>query len=205
MKATADECPILFSGPMVRAILDGRKTQTRRIVKPRRDMHFGVLLAPHELAGEVNAGDYDNSPYGEPTGRLWVRETWQHSNYPLGPYDKSCHVFYRADYHDDPHGPDGELSPEGKYRTWRPSIHMPRSACRIVLEIRSMRIERLQAITPNDCIAEGAWKIEDRELGRGSAAVEAYRTLWEQLNGQGSWDTNPWVWVIEFRRVEPQQ
>lgn len=114
------ERPILFSAPMVRAILAGAKTQTRRVVKDRH-----IDAAPPACLFQWLR---ERCPYGQPGDRLWVRETWQHANFPFGPYDDSCQVFYRADYMDDPHGPDGEKSPEGKYRNWKPSIHMPRSA-----------------------------------------------------------------------------
>lgn len=220
-----NERPILFSGPMVRAILSGTKTQTRRAVKPQpvpvQPQGAGILSAlyrqgdyqwPDKVVGcstiscKPNGPDgwaHEHSPYGKTGDRLWVRETWQHSNHPLGPYDESCSVFYRADYLDDPHGPDGERSPEGKYRTWRPSIHMPRAACRIVLEITAVRVERLQDISTEDAIAEGT------RGGHGSipgypynaTPQEHFQHVWESINGPGSWAVNPWVWVIEFRRV----
>lgn len=206
------ERPILFSGPMVRAILEGRKTQTRRCLTPQptREQAFvggmardcWVFKDTAEPAGWLM---HNMCPYGKPGDRLWVRETWQHSNFPLGPYDESCSVSYRADYLDDPHGPDGERSPEGKYRTWRPSIHMPRAACRIVLEITAVRVERLQEISEADAAAEGT------PGGHGSIpgypynamAAEHFQHVWEEINGPGSWAVNPWVWVIEFRRVAP--
>ena len=168
---------ILFSAPMVRALLDGTKTQTRQVVKPQP---IEVLAQPGEgktpswaivnrppatgvCVNEHGNEDWLRSPYGQPGDRLWVRETWQHSNWPAGPYDDSCDVFYRADYMDDLHGPDGEHSPEGKYRTWRPSSNMPRSASRILLEIVSVRVERLQDISAADVVAEG---VEPHEVGQ---------------------------------------
>ncbi|UTV56389.1 hypothetical protein NLX30_08780 [Burkholderia arboris] len=140
-----------------------------------------------------------------------MRETWQHGNHPFGPYDADCLVFYRADYLDDPHGPDGEKSPEGKYRDWRPSIHMPRAASRITLEITGVRAERVQAISENDAIAEGInGPMCATAVGRAPsrhellpAAVHGYAHLWNSLNaarGHG-WDVNPWVWVVEFKRL----
>lgn len=84
---------------------------------------------------------------------------------------------------------------------WRPSIHMPRWASRILLEIVDIRMERLQDISPDDCIAEGSWPIEKREFGRGHEAVSAYRELWDRINGPESWGQNPWVWVIEFKPI----
>ena len=142
--------PILFSAPMVRAILSGQKSQTRRIVKPRKDLGFGCLLTPGEIAGEVNnLGEYSNCPYGPPESRLWVRETWN------GPFfDEDSEV------PDDAHTPkycqyraDGGAAPEyiDAYENlvcrWRPSIFMPRWASRITLEITGVRVERLQDIS----------------------------------------------------------
>lgn len=216
------ERPILFSAPMVRAILDGTKTQTRRVVKPEGAHHlFPFLDLPGNPTGEWAwcssshvVSKHIRCPYGQPGDRLWVRETWQHSNFPLGPYDESCTVFYRADYMDDLHGPDGEKSPEGRYRNWVPSIHMFRSASRILLEITAVRIERLQDINAADAKSEGIegqfedgpWRNYQRDghwfpEGKDAAPVMSYRTLWESINGPGSWDANPWVWVVEFKRV----
>lgn len=230
------ERPILFSAPMVRAILAGTKTQTRRVVKPQpipvQPQGAGIVSAlyrqgdyqwPDKVAGcstiscKPNGPDgwaHENSPYGQPGDRLWVRETWQHSNFPLGPYDESCTVFYRADYMDDAHGPDGEKSPEGRYRNWVPSIHMFRSASRILLEITAVRVERLQDISAADAVAEGIARDgdgyerfhvdPDAPVGQSFTRnpVLAYRGLWESINGVGAWDKNPWVWVLEFKRVE---
>lgn len=244
--------PILFSGPMVRAILNGTKTQTRRVVKPQPVKngkfwevfgagwsmdHGNVPCVPgHSLA--------NNCPYGVPGDELWVRETWA----PVSPFDPSPETgaFYRADYLDDPHGPDGEKSPEGRYRTWKPSIHMPRWACRIKLEVTGVRVERLNDIIGADAEAEGCvpdWDAfhdategregwdepeefieeceehcdyvnygrhpvhssEHREWERDRtnyALRLAYSHLWESINGPDSWDANPWVWVVEFKRKQ---
>ncbi|MBW7903814.1 MAG: hypothetical protein H3C26_20285 [Rhodocyclaceae bacterium] len=206
------EFPILFSAPMVRAILNSQKTQTRRVVKPKRGGRITGVAGPGmamEYIGIDNDGracfETLQCPYGQPGGRLWVRETWQHSNFPLGPYDDRCDIFYRADYLDDPHGPDGELSPEGKYRTWRPSIHMPRAASRILLEITAVRVEQLLDITTVDAIAEGV--METAPYLKGCPACSEYRyayeDLWKSTYGPGSWDANPWVWVVEFKREQP--
>lgn len=213
---------ILMSAPMVRATIAGTKTQTRRVVKitHRTPGLTACLEPPHGLPVRTKVAA-ELCPYGQPGDRLWVRETWQHSNFPLGPYDESCTVFYRADYLDDPHGPDGEKSPEGKYRTWVPSIHMFRSASRITLEITGIRVERLQYISDSDIEAEGTaqWVKDGGAVwsplpgfdgqfpnADGEVTVKpnrvAFCSLWEEINGRGSWDANPWVWVIEFRRVE---
>lgn len=205
------EHPILFSGPMIRAILAGRKTQTRRgavrtsrpdvVVACDFDAEAGLLEIENTYSG---LRSWKACPFGRPGDRLWVRETWQHSNHPSGPYEASCGVFYRADYLDDPHGPDGERSPEGRYRTWRPSIHMPRAACRIVLEITAVRVERLQDINSADAVAEGAPGGHNSIHGYPYNATpqEHFQHVWQEINGRGSWDLNPWVWVIEFRRLE---
>lgn len=196
------ERPILFSTPMVLAILDGSKTQTRRIVSG-----FALeLLQQDGFTPEyVAMPENRNCRYGYAGDRLYVRETWQHSNYPLGPLDKDCVIFYRADYFDDPHGMDGEKSPEGKYRDWKPSIHMPRWASRTLLEITGVRIERLQDISEADCIAEGSAGGHGSIPGYNYSATpsEHYQHIWETINGPGSWDANPWVWVVEFKVVKP--
>lgn len=213
------ERPILFSAPMVRAILAGQKTQTRRVLKnaPPDTEFFSTYHHPNdERRGQhfyaVAAGALTSfavpCPYGQPGDRLWVRETWQHANSPHGPYEPGCTCFYRADYWDDPHGMDGEKSPEGKYRTWIPSIHMFRSASRILLEVVSVRVERLQDISEADARAEGARSMDPvsgREtldpFSRQGSCVSHFRAIWEEINGAGSWDANPWVWVVEFKKV----
>lgn len=173
------ERPILFSTPMVRAILSGAKTQTRRVVKPRKDRDIGCELAACELAGEVNGGDYRNAPY-EPGSRLWVREAWTSTERHQG-----GEVFYRAD-HADSAGPTSG---------WRPSIHMPHWASRILLDVTDVRVERLRDISAADCWAEGIPHSPDVD------PAHEYRELWESINGPGSWDANPWVFVVAFRRV----
>lgn len=219
------ERPILFSAPMVRAIMAGSKTQTRRIVKPQPPAATREVITYHHPDPRAHFWALDAGSlldwtqpcrYGEIGDRLYVRETWQHSNHPFGPYKPNCLVFYRADYFDDPHGPDGERSPEGKYREWRPSIHMPRAASRIDLEITGVRAERLQDISEEDAKAEGADCLiadnctpADRAIldfplmECGSPYRNGYALLWDAINGDGAWAANPWVWVVEFRRVKP--
>ncbi|WP_454703413.1 hypothetical protein [Achromobacter pestifer] len=223
--AEIKESPILFRAPLVRALLAGAKTQTRRIVKlphsnplgqwePTTVGGPGVRFSDGSPAPEQTAiwhtrtGDAVFCPYGQPGDRLWVRETWQHANHPFGPYQDHTPVFYRADYLDDAHGPDGELSPDGKYRKWRPSIHMPRTACRLVLEVIAVRVERLQAISDSDALAEGVGlNASAAGLTMTTPAGESmprlmFRSLWEQINGAGAWDSNPWVWVVEFGPIK---
>lgn len=219
---SAKERPILFSSAMVHAILDGRKTQTRRALKPQPPTATTSVNVfhhpdprPHFWANDgASLLDWAKPcPYGDVGDRLWVRETWQHSNHPFGPYEPTCMVFHRADYLDDPLGPDLERSADGIRRTWRPSIHMPRSACRLVLEVTGVRVERLQEISDKDADAEcfGGDYPENalpdlfprRNDGWGHLSMpECFARLWESVNGAGSWDVNPWVWVVEFRRAE---
>jgi hypothetical protein len=198
---------------MVRAILAGRKTQTRRIIK-RQPPSSTVSVhryhhpdpRPHFWAADGGSLlDWcQPCPYGTSGERLWVRETWQHANHQFGPYQDGTPVFFRADYDDDPHGFDGELSP----REWRPSIHMPRSACRLVLEVAAVRVERLQDISDADAQAEGCdpWNdlagVPNVTVGeRAHGYRRAFYELWKQINGPESWRANPWVWVIEFRQT----
>ena len=185
--------PILFSAPMVRAILSGTKTQTRRAVKDRH-----IDAAPPACFFQWLR---ERCTYGKPGDRLWVRETWQAffddevpADRPRGPRhtmgiparpDRKSFVFYRAD------GP-GPVHRDGYAANWLPSIHMPRKYSRITLEVTGVRVERLQDISHADAMAEGM-ALDD--------AIYDYSRLWEQINGTGSWDANPWVWVIEFQRV----
>lgn len=205
------ERPILFNGDMVRALLDGRKTQTRRIVKPTKDRNgSGCHLSPCEVAGEINAGDYFLCPYGQPGDRLWVKETWRpeiaHSCAMDACDCADVFVRYAAGGTGQPFFdrdiPDEWLMPKASAKGNVSPLFMPRWASRITLEIVSVRVEWLQDISPNYCIEEGAWRIEDKEIGRGHEAVDAYRALWQSINGADSWGANPWVWVVEFKRVE---
>lgn len=187
------ERPILFNAPVVRAILDGGKTQTRRPMKklPWFDpagnrWHIGDLEFNTEA--EAMAALPLVSPYGQPGGRLWVRETWNK-------FDAWQGYFYAADDHpvgigeaDDP----DHIEPHDI--RWKPSIHMPRAASRITLEITSVRVERSNDCSEADAVAEG-WPADD------SDPRQWYAALWEQINGSESWAVNPWVWVVEFRRI----
>lgn len=171
--------PILFSAPMVRALLDGRKTQTRRIAK--------------EFAGrpELDAilrrfPEQQGCPFGEFGDLIWVRETWAHGGF--AEETRECQPLYRADAPLDV-GP------------WTPSIHMPRWASRLTLRITDARVERLQEISEADAKAEGVefGAITNQLTGEiDRDACEAFEELWESINGPGSWDANPWVWAITF-------
>jgi len=197
------ERPILFSGAMVRALLAGTKTQTRRVAnKMVQHPDLGNLYTPGALVLEHEPHHViDRScPYGAPGDRLWVRESgWERPERTPKMMREGADTW--APYYYAADGEDGDQLREWGFKV-RPSIHMPRWACRIVLEIVSVRVERLNDIRGNDCIAEGAWREEDKALGRSSEAIKAFSTLWESINGAGSWAANPWVWVIEFKRIE---
>lgn len=190
--------PILFSAPMVRAILEGRKTQTRRVIKPQP-------INPVDLNAFKGGGAFvDKSisgkdplikcPYGKAGDSLWVRET--HALFGGG-----STVIYAANWKEDAVSRGMDNIPEEVDWKWTPSIHMPRLASRITLEITSVRVERLQDISEQDALAEGMTFPEGME--HGSNPVDAFRGLWQSINGPESWDANPWVWVIEFKRVQP--
>ncbi len=212
------ERPILFSGAMVRAILEGRKTQTRRIVKPQPHDGCGRIWCAEysptvidrwgdEQPGKEVFGAYSEDgewgvrcPYGQPGDRLWVRETWGVLHEHLL-NDQHEPTFWRADYNAEDFAT--QVLPR-----WRPSIHMPRSRSRIKLELTGVRVERLQDISQGDAIAEGAPPSHSsidavsRDIGYADFSRSWYAQLWDQINGPGSWEANPLVWVVEFRRVE---
>lgn len=201
------ERPILFSDPMVGAILEGRKTQTRRVIKPQPPEGAVFITGLLDLRDKRTAalwgyeggchGKYANAPkipavkcpYGQQGDRLWVRETW-------GKYLDDGWPLYRADYDDERAAIFGKDLIKG----WRPSIHMPRAASRILLEITGVRVERLQDITGADALEEGF----NNACGCPSCEKDAlpwFKDLWEKINGHDAWDANPWVWVIEFKRI----
>lgn len=199
--------PILFSTEMVKAILDGRKTQTRRLIKGVEkanrykghwqpeldgievyDFQTGNLLGEISVKCKYNVGDI-----------LWVRETWQHIGY--GTYN------FRADGGERKYGTNGAR--------WMPSIFMPKDACRLFLKVTKIKVQRLQDISEDDAMAEGveediiynkdfsetkAWKSYVKRFDICEVARISYHTLWEKINGHGSWEKNPFVWVIEFER-----
>ena len=189
--------PILFSAPMVRALLAGTKTQTRRIVKPTKVPygHWGVETrgARHELThwdNDTAETSLLTCPHGEPGDQLWVRETWAEGIHQMADVD---HWAYAADHF----GVQQRLG-----ERWKPSIHMPRAASRITLEITEVRVERLGDISEADAWAEGIDQAEVLSMGcTYGASVAAYSALWERINGPGSWDLNPWVWALDFRRI----
>ena len=204
------ERPIIMDGEAVRAILAGRKTQMRDAMEPQPSNFWQPPKSGLKHAQIGAIGD-----------RLWVRETWvelwdwdqSKSNCPDW-YDEEGndmpgHIHYRA----DPSHPTEMADPDGAKvdLTWRPSVHMPRHASRITLEITNIRVERLQDISEADAMAEG---VNSRLVVRNSSChyiepptdtysyIASYIPLWESANGKGSWDWNPWVWVIEFKKLE---
>jgi len=191
------ERPILFSAPMVRAILAGQKTVTRREVKKRAALD--CLAAGFEPSFLALPGNSDLCPYGQPGDRLWVRETFNTSSECRPPIDEP--FIYAADLNSD--------GVQKWAARWKPSIHMPRAASRILLEITRVRVERLQAISDEQCVAEGCG------VGPGAIGVKLtvppgasmpqamFAELWKSINGASAWDANPWVWVVEFKRVTP--
>lgn len=209
------EIGLLFKPEMILAVerRNNPKTQTRRLVSRPKwaasdcDIELGTNGRPYIVHTKTNRLTEIRCPYGSAHDHLWTRETWQHSNFPHGPYDARCDVFYRADYLDDVHGPDGELSPEGRYRFWKPAIHQPRSASRRTLRNLGVRVERLQEISDADALAEGIYQLPDGgfKVARGwqeyDTAVDAYAAYIDHINGAGTWATNPWVWAIKFEKV----
>lgn len=222
------EKPILFSAPMVRAILDGSKNQTRRIMKPQADDdghvtvgEIGTSLGVAYLRGERGGQCLRvPCPYGFPGSRLWVRETCRAEELPSGlDSPETLGVRYLADDCFIPIGNTPEsgdvwldlryygkrASPVAPVKTV-PAIHMPRWASRITLEITGIRVERLQDISESDALAEGAYQwwgeLDDDAASKINGHRNAYRALWESINGPGSWAANPCVWVVEFRRMK---
>lgn len=214
------ERPILFSGPMVRAILEARKTQTRRVIKPQAWAYSEDTLGQRMIYPRSGADDFGDSgrpiryPYGVPGDRLWVRETWR-------AFDDGD-VFYRADFGDavPVHADDDPAA-----WMWRPSIYMPRWASRITLEVTGVRVERVQEISEDDARAEGptpnwcgdlaGWDPEehgyllpgdenaDDDVADGGYYYTgrwAFAEMWDSINAKRGhpWASNPWVWVIEF-------
>lgn len=220
----AKERPILFSSPMVLALLGERKTQTRRVVKwhpyhPGESVNFefsgmdlgyyftGVPSSGWVLRTRGGGGCWNDRtkpahcPYGRVGDRLWVREAWR----PILTGIKAGGIDYRAD--------DPGASGEG-FMPWKPSIHMPRAASRLTLEITGVRVERLQALCEEDAIAEGCGpgfvpvphpEFSDMQTTRCVGHRPMFARLWDEINGEGSWKLNPWVWVVGFRCLKTEQ
>lgn len=203
------EHPILFSTEMVQAILDNSKTQTRRVIKPQPIItSSGCWIQGLHYANEhhLRRGlPIDCCPYGQPGDCLWVREAWRpiDDDIPVSKLGPGDDIYYRTDY-------VGEAL-NGK---WRPSIHMPRWASRITLEVVKVRLEHIQDIGNdnqiNDVFEEGLRKSNYYEYADDevcdldvATAVEVYKKIWDSINAHRgySWESNPWVWVIEFRKA----
>lgn len=199
------EHPILFSAPMVRAIIAGTKTQTRRVMRYQPHEAAAVTVEHFNQTVIDRHGDEQPGPeifgawwadgecgirfpYGQPGDRLWVREAHSIRVLPSAQAPDGI-VWYRES--DIGRQWDGEVR-------WKPSIHMPRWASRILLEITSVRVERLHDISRGDAMAEGC---PFQNMADGPDPTQWYADLWQQINGPGSWSINPWVWVIEFKRV----
>lgn len=230
------ERPILFTGAMVRALLDGSKTQTRRAMKPQPQMVTDKRTAPWDgdpaVLVQLMLQSGKPCPYGQPGDQLWVREAWRtdkaYDNCAPGQMDSGASLFMLADQHAHRINHRSECGPMEWGKT-RVSIHMPRWASRITLEIVSVHVERLNKISEADCIAEGCAGGHGSIPGYGYAAtpLEHYGWLWDFLNKKGrptlptnpaskryadvkhwlethpdttSWAANPWVWVVEFKR-----
>ena len=213
----AKERPILFSGHMVRAILNGQKTVTRREIKPgirSADCSFELYQQQDESWRPMHT--FDEScmdakgtehpivcPYGQPGDRLWVREPWLADAQldSIAPRDLSQGepIFYPA---------DGSVRQTGcamiSQGRGRPSIHMPRWASRILLEVTDVRVELLQDISEVQAEAEGVDFLRHvPDADETLTAAQLFECLWSSINGDESWNGNPWVWVVEFKRIEP--
>lgn len=228
----AKERPILFSGPMVRAILDGRKTVTRRPIKPSmRGFDVSFELHQQDDGSWRPMHTFDEScmddqgtehpvvcPFGKPGDRLWVRETWycDHFEVMRGPYLKPADLDVTEARDDGTlvYAADGLTPYEAEQPVWKPSIHMPRWASRILLQITDVRVERLQDISGHQALAEGVRLCSDHAECGDWYHVEGIETysadprksfelLWTGINGADSWSVNPWVWAVEFERVQP--
>lgn len=188
------EKPILFSGPMVKAILDGQKSMTRRVLKPQPNMLNGGLPMNDGRGSYSIEGGWKRLPYA-PGDVLWVRETWWHFD-PHGVLYTDAKPTYRA---------DGEIDFE-KGDRWRSPRFMPRWASRITLRVTAVKVERLQDISEEDAWAEGAGAeieyCESMPVGYGSC-IPAFRSIWTEIHGPGSWDANPWVSAYSFERITP--
>ncbi|MFK5107559.1 hypothetical protein [Klebsiella pneumoniae] len=213
---------LIFNSEMVRAILDGRKTQTRRPIKWKQTRFTEIgeredgSKWPWSEDAEHACDFWHPCPFGAVGDRIWVRETWSSDFANYYPNDR---IWYAADNNrqldiDMVDGVRGIYSPESDVHVpfrWHPSIHMPRWASRILLEITDVRVERLNAISEEDARAEGI--IDGGCLNCGEPepcgcanpepdATDAFAYLWQSIYGQDNWNANPWVWVIEFKRVE---
>ncbi|WP_421801785.1 hypothetical protein [Flagellimonas sp.] len=203
--------PILFSTDMVKAILDGRKTQTRRIVKPTKKGSSIYYSKDNKSMMEYREGwgGHKLKPKALIEDVFWVRESFFHNWFEeqLDDYPKYC---YKADFPIE-YEHDGEKYSVDDFK-WKPSIHMPKEACRLFLKVTNVRVERLQGICEKDTIAEGIQPFYSGYLAYGDKSEEAklygvdpkdsFELLWTMINGKKSWKDNPWVWVYDFEITE---
>jgi len=221
MKTPTTEHPILFSTPMVQAILERRKTMTRRISK-HQHWSFSELIDVNENGITQKNDRTVSCPYGQPGDKLWVRETWAKYRAFGESVLADAPFIYKADQDECDQYPcliDGEVICVSNRGGWKPSIHMPKAAARIWLEIVSVKVERLQDITVEDAIKEGIKKEKFTPTGeecyyfypckdlRDDSYLDdpktSFYSLWKSINSQDSWDANPWVWVIDFNASIP--
>jgi len=206
------ERPIIFNADMVRAVLDGRKTQTRRLVNPEPDSpqlleartaESGCVYAIHANRSNVHQGRFRwDCPFGQPGDRLWVRETFRvHSratDLATLVYKASEQQSWTQQTH---RVPIEKCNKPAVVDKWTPSIHMPRWASRITLEITGVRVERLRDLSEQDAESEGVMPPAGGVLPGWEHRIN-FRDLWMSIYGADNWEANPWVWVIEFKRVE---
>ncbi|HDY4942930.1 TPA: hypothetical protein RQ524_001962 [Klebsiella pneumoniae] len=203
---------MIFNAEMVRAILDGRKTQTRRPIKWKQTRFTEIgeredgSKWPWSEDAEHAFDFWHPCPFGSVGDRIWVRETFQGPLFDFDlmdsyckdstPFEKSEFCVYKADGVPAPefYDADDEL-----HCCWRPSIHMPRWASRILLEITGVRVERLKSISDRDALREGC---STADMKSGDCVADVLARLWASIYGDESWNSNPWVWVIEFKRIE---
>ncbi|WP_165708277.1 hypothetical protein [Pectobacterium polaris] len=215
---------IIFNGDMVRAILDGRKTQTRRMVKPTPDYpqiletrlaESGCVFAVHANRHHASEGRFRwDCPFGQPGDRLWVREAFR----VMGKATDVARLMYKASernsFTESTRTVPVDVCTKQSSQKWTPSIHMPRWASRITREIIGVRVERLNDISEEDCWAEGIDAVDgrfenaeiiDMAVKIGCCIEDAkpmFALLWQSIYGAESWDANPWVWVIEFKHIK---
>ena len=200
--STLKEHPIIFSTPMVQAILEDRKTQTRRIIKPQpKNTDFDFRHDPYSFS--IKKDLLIKCPYGQPGDLLWVRESCSYFK-QLGGSLQREKIKYKADDRWD----------GNKLIKWKPSIHMPKAAARIWLQVKDVRVERVRDLSNDDAIAEGVesffsgmfqetrYKDYEDLSNNWRSPYSSFQSLWILINGLKSWDDNQWVWVVEFERVE---
>ena len=208
------ERPILFNGEMVRAILEGRKTQTRRLVKSPLKFKNGLcwdVQNDEAFGAQYGKTFFCDSPYGVQGDRFWVRETWaiQDCGSRVGISKEHWPDGFPVSRVRYPATDPAPNSSEGRHHWWnkRPSIHMPRWASRINLEVLSVRVERIQDIYEEDAKAEGiklmGWKLLENGVSRDYTHRDHFEALWQTIYGDDAWTKNPWVWVIEFKKIQP--